>query len=317
MPLHIVIGAGPVGTATALQLATGGARVRLLTRHGSGPEHPGIERIAADATDPAALAAHCAGAIAVYQCAQPPYHRWPQEFPALHRAVLTAVERSGAVLVTVGNLYGYGEFDGPVTEVQALRPNSVKGRVRADMWTEQLAAHQAGRIRTAEVRGSDYLGPQAVSAATTLLLPALLSGRRALVPADLDAPHTWTATDDVAALLIAVAADDTAWGRAWHVPSAPPVSVRALADLLAAVAGVAPARVMRMPAALLWSAGLFVPAAREMRELRYQFDRPFIMDSASATKHFDLDATPLEETLRRTVDAFRGDTAQRGMEPRR
>ncbi|MFF2550528.1 NAD-dependent epimerase/dehydratase family protein [Nocardia sp. NPDC058058] len=317
MPLHIVIGAGPVGTATALRLATGGERVRLLTRHGSGPDHPGITRIAADATDAAALAGHCAGASAVYQCAQPAYHRWPQEFPALHRAVLTAAESSDAVLVTVGNLYGYGEFTGPVAEDQPMRPNSVKGRVRADMWAEQLAAHEAGRIRTAEVRGSDYLGPHAVSAATTLLLPAILSGRRALVPADLDAPHTWTATTDVARLLIAVAADENAWGRAWHVPSAPPLSVRALADLLAKVAGASPAKVMRMPAIALRAAGLFVPAARELRELRYQFDRPFIMDSGSATRHFDLNATPIEESLRETVEAFRGEAAEQGLERRR
>ncbi|WP_433677787.1 NAD-dependent epimerase/dehydratase family protein [Nocardia sp. CA-119907] len=306
MSLHVVIGAGPVGTATALLLAARGEHVRLITRRGTGPEHPAVERVTADATDTSALVTHCLDATAVYQCAQPAYHRWPQEFPPLHRAVLTAAELSGAMLVTVGNLYGYGEFDVPVTEDHPLRPNSVKGRVRAEMWAEQLAAHQAGRIRTAEVRGSDYLGPHAASTVTTLLLPAVLSGRRALVPADLDAPHTWTATADVARLLVAVAADESAWGRPWHVPSATPRSVRALAELLARVAAAPPARVTRMPAAMLWSAGLFVPAAREIRELRYQFDRPFVMDSSAATAHFALDPTPLEDSLRGTVDAFRG-----------
>ncbi|MFE3191079.1 NAD-dependent epimerase/dehydratase family protein [Nocardia sp. NPDC059240] len=301
MSLHVVIGAGPVGSATARLLAARGERVRVISRTGSGPEDPAIERIAADAGDPAALTAHCADATALYQCAQPAYHRWPQDFPALHRSILTAAERSNAALITVGNLYGYGEFDGPVTEDQPLHPNSRKGRVRAEMWAEQLDAHESGRLRTAEVRGSDYLGAGANSAFTAVALPALKAGKKALVPADLDAPHSWTATDDVARLLVAVAADDTAWGRAWHVPTVPPVSVRALAELTAELAGVSPARVARMPAALLWTVGLFVPAAREMRELAYQFDRPFILDSTAATAHFGLEPTPLEDTLRATL----------------
>ncbi|MGW4121113.1 NAD-dependent epimerase/dehydratase family protein [Nocardia sp. NPDC004711] len=303
MSLHVVIGAGPVGTATARLLAARGDHVRIVTRGGSGPGHPNIERIAADAADPAALLTHCADATALYQCAQPAYHRWPQDFPPLHRAVLTAAELSGAALITVGNLYGYGEFDGPVTESHPLRPNSVKGRVRADMWSEQLAAHRAGRIRTAEVRGSDYLGPNATSAFSVLVLPAVLAGKRALVPADPDAPHSWTATEDVARLLVAVADDETAWGRAWHVPTPPPLSVRALADLTASLAGAPSARVGRMPAALLWAVGLFVPDAREMRELRYQFDRPFVLDSSAATMHFGLDPTPLADAVRATLDA--------------
>ena len=51
MAMHVIVGAGAVGSATALLLAARGEQVRIVTRHGSGPEQPGIERIAADATD--------------------------------------------------------------------------------------------------------------------------------------------------------------------------------------------------------------------------------------------------------------------------
>lgn len=304
MSLHVVIGAGPVGSTTASLLAARGDRVRVVTRSGSGPTHPNIDRVIADATDPAVLTAHCEGATAIHQCAQPAYHRWPQEFPTLHRSVLAAAAGTGATLLTVGNLYAYGQFDGPVTESHPLQPNSVKGRVRAEMWTEQLAAHESGRLHTAEVRGSDYLGPGATSAFTSVVLPALLAGKRALAPANLDAPHSWTATTDVARLLVALADDESAWGRPWHVPTPPPLSIRALAELAASIADAPAARVSRMPAALLWTVGLFVPAAREMRELRYQFDRPFLLDSSAATTHFALDPTPTAEALRETFAAI-------------
>jgi len=37
MSLHVIVGAGPVGSATATLLATRGETVRLVTRSGSGP----------------------------------------------------------------------------------------------------------------------------------------------------------------------------------------------------------------------------------------------------------------------------------------
>ncbi|WP_228566833.1 hypothetical protein [Nocardia sp. SYP-A9097] len=65
MSLRIVLGAGPVGTATALLLADRGEQIRLITRRGGGPEHPHIERVAADASDSTALTAHSTGATVI------------------------------------------------------------------------------------------------------------------------------------------------------------------------------------------------------------------------------------------------------------
>ncbi|MBP0455447.1 NAD-dependent epimerase/dehydratase family protein [Kitasatospora sp. RG8] len=71
MSFHVVTGAGFTGTATVLRLAESRERVRLVTLRGSGPEHPGIERIAADATDADALAALTEGATVLINCAAP------------------------------------------------------------------------------------------------------------------------------------------------------------------------------------------------------------------------------------------------------
>ena len=46
-----------------------------------------------------------------------------------------------------------------MTEDLPLRPTTVKGRVRAQMWQDALAAHEAGRIRATEARASDFVGP--------------------------------------------------------------------------------------------------------------------------------------------------------------
>jgi hypothetical protein len=47
-------------------------------------------------------------ASAVYQCVNAPYTRWPERFPPLQRGVLAAAGRTGARLVVLENLYGYG-----------------------------------------------------------------------------------------------------------------------------------------------------------------------------------------------------------------
>ncbi|MEU4754939.1 NAD-dependent epimerase/dehydratase family protein, partial [Micromonospora tulbaghiae] len=288
MALHVIVGAGPVGTATARLLAERGERVRVVTRRGTGPEHPAIERVAADAADADRLTALTEGADALYNCANPEYHTWPTDWPPLAAALLTAAERSGAVLTTVGNLYGYGPVDAPMTEATPLAATGVKGRVRNRMWADALAAHRAGRARITEVRGSDYIGLGGKSL-PMMVLPKVLAGQRVFLPVAWDAPHTWTYVGDVARTLVAAATDPRAWGRAWHVPSAPPMSMRALADRAAELAGAPAPRLTRMPYPVLWLGGLADPFAREMRETAHQFAGPFVMDSTAASETFGIE----------------------------
>ena len=127
MSKHIVVGAGPIGTATSLLLAERGEEVVIVTRSGSGPTHPAITRTAADASSSAGMAEIAAGAVAIYNCANPAYHRWPTDWPPIAQALLTAAERSNAVLVTVSNLYGYGPVSGPMTEDLPLAAQGPKG----------------------------------------------------------------------------------------------------------------------------------------------------------------------------------------------
>ncbi|MBM0227999.1 MULTISPECIES: NAD-dependent epimerase/dehydratase family protein [Micromonospora] len=304
MALHVIVGAGPVGTATARLLAGRGDQVQVVTRRGTGPEHPAVERVAADAADADRLAALTDGADAVYNCANPAYHRWPTDWPPLAAALLSAAERSGAVLATVGNLYGYGPVDGPMTEATPPAATGVKGQVRNRMWADALAAHRAGRARVTEVRGSDYLGAGATSL-PMLVLPRVLAGKRVFLPVDWDAPHSWTYIDDVARTLVAAATDPRAWGRAWHVPSAPAVGMRELATRAAALAGAPAPRLIRMPYPVLWLGGLANPFARELRETAYQFDRPYLLDSSALTATLGVEPTPLDVALAETVAALR------------
>ena len=84
--LHVVVGAGPVGRATAVQLAAEGHEVVLASRSGAGPDLSGVRRAAADAADADRLAELATGAVALYNCVNPPTttsgrpsgRRWPR-----------------------------------------------------------------------------------------------------------------------------------------------------------------------------------------------------------------------------------------------
>jgi nucleoside-diphosphate-sugar epimerase len=311
-PLHVVVGAGSVGTALAHRLIESGARVRLVTRSGSGPDHPAVERIAADAADGVRLTELAEGAAAIYNCANPAYHRWAQDWPPVAHALLTAAEHSGAVLATCSNLYGYGPTDAALgtpgmTEELPLVATGTKGRVRAQMWREALEAHRAGRVRVTEVRGSDYLGATAASTLGDLVVPRLLKGRGVWLLAEPEAPHTYTYTGDVARLLLTVATDERAWGRAWHVPSHPAVPARRVVDDLADLAGVRRVRVRRIPNPVLRAMGLVVPSLGELPEVLHQHIRPWHLDSSAARETFGLEPTPWAEILRAHLGQYRAE----------
>src|SRR6266545_4326111 len=253
--MHVIVGAGPVGAAAATLLAERGEQVRLITRRGGGPQHPGIEPIAADATDADRLTALATGATALYNCASPLYHQWFTDWPPLAAALLTTAERTGAVLATASNLYGYGPVDGPITPATPLAATEPKLRLRADLWRDVLSAHQAGRIRATEIRASDYIEANSIFSAA--LARPLRAGKRAYVPTALDAPHSWTSITDVARTLVTVATDERAWGKAWPVPTNPALTVRQLATRFTEVVGAPKPKLTALPYPVLWAAGLF------------------------------------------------------------
>ena len=307
MALHVVLGKGPVGTALTARLGELGHTVRVISRSGGGPAGERVEHRAVDAADAAALAEAARGAAALYNCANPPYHRWATEWPPLAEALLHAAERTGAVLVTMGNLYVYGPVQGPMTEDLPLAAPGTKGRVRARMWEQALARHEAGAARVAEARASDFVGPGIVDTGHLgeRVVPRVLQGRGVRVIGHPDVPHSWTSTGDVGRALARLGTDERAWGRAWHVPTAPPLTQRQAVAALCRAAGVPEVPVRAVPHLALRAAGLALPFLRELEEVRYQFTEPFVLDSSAYTATFGETATPLDEVWEQTVAWWR------------
>jgi nucleoside-diphosphate-sugar epimerase len=304
---HVVFGAGQVGRALSAHLAGRGLAVRAVSRNRPSDLVDGVDWRAADASDPTAAAEAAEGASVIYQCLNAPYTDWPARFPPLQRGVLHAAEHTGALLVSLENLYGYGPTGGTVmTEDLPLAATTIKGRTRAAMTQELLDAANAGRVQIAIGRASDFFGA-GVTTGTTLgerVFANALAGKRADFIGDPDLPHTYSYVPDIATSLATLGTDRRAIGGVWHLPGPETVTTRELLDLLAGDVG-HPVGVRNLPKLAVRAFGVFKPLMRELVEMSYEFDEPFVLDTTKFQATFDTVPTPLATAVSTTVDWYR------------
>ena len=302
---YVVTGAGPVGWTVAGQLAAQGRHVRVLTRSGSGPGHPLIERTQGDARDPKVLEAAFAGAQAVFHCIHGSAYTaaaWRAELPTAEQAVLTAAREAGAVVVFPESLYSYSEPDRVMAETSPRLATGGKRGVR----TALLEARGASATPTVSVVAGDFFGPRVRMAhgGERMVVP-ILAGRNVSVIGSARQAHSFTYVPDLARAMIAAADRPSAWNAVWHAPTGPALSQRELAHAFAAAAGQPAPKVRALPGWALRAAAAFSPDARELAEMLYQFERPFIMDSAASEAALEVRPTPLETAAAATVEWWR------------
>ena len=303
--LHVVLGTGPLGLAVAGYLVTRGEHVRAVNRNGRADLPGSVDILAADVTEVGEAKRACYGATVIYHCANPPYARWPELHPPLMDSIIEGAISAGSTLVFGDNLYAYGPVDGPLTEDLPHRATGPNGRTRARIAETLLRAHEAGRVRAAIGRGSDFFGPHArLSTVGDRVFVRAIAGRPAQVLGDPDVPHSVTYLDDFGRALVTLGEREEALGQIWHVPSAEAVTMRRFVEIVFEAAGHQP----RLRAAPRWGLGiaaLFNPTLRAVREQLYQSERSWVVDSGKFERAFGWRASPLPEAVRATVEWFR------------
>jgi nucleoside-diphosphate-sugar epimerase len=236
-----------------------------------------------------------------------PYTQWPKRFPPLQTAVLSAAERQGALLVSLENVYGYGLTGGkPMTECRPLAASTVKGQTRAAMTEELLAAAQAGRVRIAIGRASDFFGAGVTeSTLGERVFANALAGKRADFLGNPDLPHTYSYVLDIAAGLATLGTDDRGAEGVWHLPGPETRTTREILALIAQEVG-HPVPVRTMPNLLVRAVGLVNPMMRGLAEMAYEFEEPFVLDTSKYQSAFGETGTPLVAAITTTVAWYRG-----------
>jgi nucleoside-diphosphate-sugar epimerase len=288
------------------ELLARGAAVRVVNRSGSGSFPDAVEVCSGDAAD-RNFARHVSrGASVVYQCLNAPYHRWRELFPRMQAGVVEGAAAAGAKLVSMENVYMYGSpYGKPLTERRPMTAMTRKGRVRAEMSEALLQAHRKGRVRVAIGRASDFFGPEVVeSAMGARVFRAALRGETVDVIGDVTMPHTYGYVPDIARGLVILGQRDEALGEVWHLPGPETVTTREFLTMVFAESGRAP-DVRRVGKGTLRLLGFFKPQVRELVEMMYQFEEPFVVDHTKFVEAFGDIATPLTDAIRTTVEWFR------------
>lgn len=304
--LQVVFGTGPAGRALAERLLAEGKRVRAVNRSGVAALPAGAEVVAGDLLDAAEVRRLCAGAAAVYHCANVHYAEQTRVMPAFQAAVIDGAARAGAKLIVLDTLYVYGHTRGlPMSEDMPFAPTSRKGRMRAQLAQTYLQAHAAGTVRVALGRAADFFGPGVRNSALgDRVFPAALAGGRLQLLGDLDLPRSYGYIGDVARGLATLGERDEALGQGWLLPVAPPVTQRALARLISEQLGL-PLRTLAMPKLAIQAFGLADSFMREFVEMFYQYTESQIVDSRRFEQAFGWGATPLAAALAATIDWYR------------
>lgn len=293
-PLQVVLGSGQIGSRLTRRLLEAGYRVRVITQRprSSARGTVGLEYVAGDLTDIDFAKRATAGASVVYDCTNPPYTEWPSLLLPLGNGALQGAIYAGAKLVALDCLYMYGAPDGPITETSPLGPCSKKGELRVALSNLRLEALRAGNAQVCIGRASDFIGPDlSYSHWNDRLFQRLCANRPGQWLGNPDTPHSYTFVDDIAdALLILGLSDETG---VWHLPTAPAETSRQVAKRLGTALGVS-GEIERLPRWLAKGVGLFSPFLREVNEMSYQWDVPFVIDDTKFVTRFGRKATPLD-----------------------
>lgn len=298
----VVIGAGPVGRTLVERLRAQGRQVRIATRSGAAAVPDDVEVVQADVSRRADAERACEGARVVYGCVGFDYSDWPRLWPPIMEGMLAGAEAAGARFVFMDNLYMYGPVEEPMREQMPLTDYGRKPATRAGLTRMWQQAHESGRLQAASVRASDFYGPGVTNSMLgEVSFGRIARGKAAQVVGDPDQPHSFSYVPDVARALATVGeAGSDAMGQAWNVPNAPDRTTREVLAMFAAELGREP-KIQTAPGLLLSLVGIFNSNARELKEMLYQWERPFQVDHSKFAARFWDDPTPLEEGIAATA----------------
>jgi nucleoside-diphosphate-sugar epimerase len=201
--------------------------------------------------------------------------------------------------VVLDNLYVYGDTS-KIDEQTVVGPVSRKGRLRALAAEYMLEAGERGVLNVSIGRASDFFGPETPrSILGEQFFQRIVAGKSAQLFGDLGQRHSYSFSPDVAAGLVALGSRDDTSGI-WMLPVQPAETTRQVVRRF----GVALRRAIkidRVPALVLRGIGVFRPLMRELAEITYQWEQPFVVQDAKFRTKFGFGPTDWTSAVDQTI----------------
>jgi nucleoside-diphosphate-sugar epimerase len=310
-----IFGYGPIGRAIAARLLAEGRDVIVAQRRAPRDLAKGATFAPCDALDRDAVVKAVSGAGQFVVAIGFPYSGvlWRDVWPKAIANFVAACKATGARMVFIDDLYMYGPQTAPLVETMPLTDRGWKPAARSAATRVWMAAAAAGEARVAALRAPDFYGPGVGNSFLgDTSIGKLALSKPAVFIGSPDVLHDYAYAPDIArAATTLLAAPDSAFGQAWHVPCARTRTTRDILKIAADTLGVK-LRISAMPAWMLGASGMFSPFLRELQEMRFQWDRPYRVDASRFAAAFWPNATPFEIGVAETARAFRASVKPRG-----
>jgi nucleoside-diphosphate-sugar epimerase len=307
--MKTILGTGQLGLAIMQLLLDKNPNEAILLVNRTGklnvPLPANVQLTAADVTSKTAMAAIASRSDLIFNCTDVPYDQWADFYPATANALAFALSETNAKLVFADNLYSYGNVMGK--EMNEQMPHSAKtkkGKIRAEVITTLLYSGEPYSKRVAFVKASDFIGPRIHKGLFgTDFLERIHDGKRVMLFGNIDLPHTFTYINDFAAAMINVGSANDTFGQLWHVPNAPALSLDKWVHLFEVVTNkkikktVSPKFVIRI-------AGLFNSFIKELYEMAYQLEYPFLVNHDQYVSRFGNHSTYPSDIVKETVEWY-------------
>lgn len=302
--MQVILGSGgAIGRDLAKELKNYTDKVRLVSRNPL-KINDDDELLPGDLTNNDFADKAVQGTSVAYLTIGLPYRIkvWQVLWPKIMENVISACKKHSTKLVFFDNMYLYDKTQlNPMTEETEIRPPSEKGKVRAQIAKMLMNENKTGTIDALIARSADFYGP---GIRNSLLYEAVVRNlkvrKRANWFSSISHLHNFTFTPDAAKATALLGNTESAYGEVWHLPTAPPLTMKQWIERFAREIGTDP-KVMVVPKYMVVLMGFINPLMKEMTEMLYQYDRSYNFDSSKFETVFKMKPTPVDEGISQIV----------------
>ncbi|WP_134684478.1 NAD-dependent epimerase/dehydratase family protein [Brevibacillus migulae] len=310
MKKAIVLGAtGGVGKPLVTELIRRGvetvafgrsaAKLESLARELGNPTLLRLET--GDAFKPGDIVRAARGAEVMFHSANIPYHEMESRLLPLGEAVMQAAEKLEMKVVVVDGIYPYGRKTVErATEDHPKRPHTRKGKVR--LAYEQLIFHPRWqKAKPLIVRLPDYYGPSAQASYLNVTMEAIAAGKPTAFIGNMKIPREYVYLPDAAHMIAEIAERPESYGQNWHIPGPGVISGHELVRIAQRASG---KRKLVVPLGRIGLSliGLFNPVMKEVVEMLYLTEEPFILSGEKYEREIGpIKWTPHEQAITETI----------------
>ena len=306
--MQTILGSGgAIGHELAKALHPYTNKIRLVSRHPK-KVNESDQLFPADLTDALQIDKAIEGSVVCYVCVGFDYNikTWRAVWPPFIRNVVQACIRYGVKLVFFDNVYAIDPAHiGNIIESSPIKPCSLKGEVRAELDRHILENVEKGKLQAIIARSPDFFGPQKQnSALMTIVYDNLIKGKTAQWLCNADVPHTTGYTTELAAGTAILGNTPEAYNQIWNLPvdDAAPTGrewVKLFAEEMKREN-----KIMVLPSWGLRALGFIMPIMKEIYEMRYQYDRPYIFNSSKFKTKFNYRVSTNKEAVQHTLSVL-------------